>query len=199
MSIQYEGYETIELFISALKCGDLEAWTTLYEKHQREISAAISARLGYYHPSVCDDIAQEVWKKAFQRIGHFTLLSPEKGILPWLYGIVRVCCLRHFQESGQVGEVTLDDLEEDFAAMRLLTESQGDLMDQFYLDQYMQRLARFLPLLTPVQRDVLLLRGLHELPYKEVALLCDITPANAAKIFERVRKIIQDRLTFSAV
>jgi RNA polymerase sigma factor (sigma-70 family) len=194
MGIQYEGYDSIDAMINALKCGEVNAWTTLYQRHHREIQAAVTNRLGCYHPSARDDIAQEVWTKAFQRIGHFKLLSPEKGILPWLYGIARVCCLRYFQESGSVGEVTLEDLEEDFSAMRLLTEHHHDLMDQLYLDQYMVQLGKFIRQLNAVQRDVLMLRGLHELSYSEVAQLCNITPANAAKIFERVRKMIRQRL-----
>lgn len=194
MSIDYKGFVNIEDMIAALKAHDEEAWTMLFESHNGSLVRVVNSRVAHLDRAATDDIVQDVWIKAYEKIGTFTLFSEEKGIVPWLFGISRFCCLRYFNQVSHTAEVSLEDIDEDLTTIRLLAlESHDDAFSKILLDSFMDEIAKLLDEVPEQQKAVFLLRVLYDMPYKEIAERGEVSEQNAAKIYERIRKFLKNR------
>lgn len=68
--------------IRAAQAGNLDAFSELVCRHQRAIRACLVVRLG--NPHEAEDLGQDVFVTAFQRLAHF---DSQRPLAPWLRGI----------------------------------------------------------------------------------------------------------------
>jgi len=99
------------LLVRRAKTGDRQAFAELVRMHQAVVRAYVSGRVRA--AEAADDLAQEVFVRAFCQLGRFEL--PESGrTLPWLLGIARNLVLEHFRsrrlgaDRGHPLEAALD-------------------------------------------------------------------------------------------
>src|SRR5688572_3652934 len=82
------------LQVERAKAGDREAFSQLVRLHQAVVRAYVSAHVRA--AETADDLAQEVFLRAFRRLDAFQL--PESGSMrPWLLGIARNLLLEHLR------------------------------------------------------------------------------------------------------
>jgi RNA polymerase sigma-70 factor (ECF subfamily) len=100
------------LQVGRAKAGDREAFSQLVRMHQAVVRAYVNAHVR--GPEASDDLAQEVFLRAFRRLPAFQV--PETGsIRPWLLGIARNLLLEHLraevklQAQGSLGLQALLD------------------------------------------------------------------------------------------
>jgi RNA polymerase sigma-70 factor, ECF subfamily len=95
--------------IERAKAGDREAFSQLVRMHQAVVRAYVSAHV---RPAeMADDLAQEVFLRAFRRLEAFQL--PESGSMrPWLLGIARNLLLEHQRAPARLEARRPADLEE---------------------------------------------------------------------------------------
>jgi RNA polymerase sigma-70 factor (ECF subfamily) len=80
--------------VARAKAGDREAFSQLVRMHQAVVRAYVSAHIR--GPEAADDLAQEVFLRAYRRLDAFQL--PDSGsIRPWLLGIARNLLLEHLR------------------------------------------------------------------------------------------------------
>jgi RNA polymerase sigma-70 factor (ECF subfamily) len=93
--------------IARAKAGDRQAFSQLVRMHQAIVRTYVNAHVR--GGSAADDLAQEVFLRAFRRLDAFEL--PESGtIRPWLLGIARRLVLEHLRsELRRHPVVTLDE------------------------------------------------------------------------------------------
>ena len=82
------------LHVQRAKAGDHQAFSQLVRLHQAVVRAYVGGHVR--EPQAADDLAQEVFLRAFRRLDAFQL--PESGsIRPWLLGIARNLLLEHLR------------------------------------------------------------------------------------------------------
>jgi len=114
-----------------------------------------------------DDIAQEVWLKAFEKLGSFRGEAPFEH---WLMRLaVRICYdfLRGHQRNREMTFSELSDSESDWLE-RQVTQSEPNSENA---DAARQLVARVLEQLSPAARLVITLLEIEERPVKEIAKL----------------------------
>jgi len=94
--------------IERAKAGDRDAFSQLVRMHQAVVRVYLSAHVRT--AEAADDLAQEVFLRAFRRLDAFQL--PETGsIRPWLMGIARNLLLEHMRAPGRLEMLRTADLE----------------------------------------------------------------------------------------
>jgi RNA polymerase sigma-70 factor (ECF subfamily) len=153
-----------ELIAAVLK-GDATSFEPLIQKYSPRVFA--TARRYARRESEVEDIAQEVWLKAFEKLGSFRGEAPFEH---WLMRLaVRTCYdfLRGHQRNRET-------------AFSELTEPEGDWLDRFVsqpdsdsekAEAARQLVDRVLDQLSPAARLVITLLEIEERSVKEIAAL----------------------------
>jgi RNA polymerase sigma-70 factor, ECF subfamily len=151
--------------IAAVLKGDAASFEPLVERYSPRIFAM--ARRYARRESEVEDIAQEVWLKAFEKLGSFRGEAPFEH---WLMRLaVRVCYdfLRGHQRNRETSFSELSEPEEDWLERFL---SQPERSEE-NADAARQLVSRILEQLSPAARLVITLAEIEQLPMKEVARL----------------------------
>jgi RNA polymerase sigma-70 factor, ECF subfamily len=94
--------------VERAKAGDRGAFAELVRLHQAVVRAYVSAHIR--GSAAADDLAQEVFLRAFRRLDAFQL--PESGSMrPWLLGIARNLVLEHLRAPVRLEASHPSDLE----------------------------------------------------------------------------------------
>ena len=153
-----------ELIAAVLK-GDAASFEPLVEKYSPRIFAM--ARRYARRESEVEDIAQEIWLKAFEKLGSFRGEAPFEH---WLMRLaVRICYdfLRGHQRNREMTFSELSEPEEDWLD-RFLTQPESS---EENAEAARLLVNRVLEQLSPTARLVITLAEIEQLPMKEVARL----------------------------
>jgi RNA polymerase sigma-70 factor, ECF subfamily len=140
--------------VEACQRGEREAFDGLVERYQRDIY-----RLCYRYvndPQDANDMAQEVFLKAYRAIGRF---RGDSSFSTWLYRIAVNTCL-NFRSSRRPDAQELSDALQDGRAGALATMEE---------EERAQRVREAVSRLPEKQRATLILKIYHELTHEEVA------------------------------
>ena len=151
--------------IAAVLKGDAASFEPLVAKYSPRVFA--TARRYARRESEGEDIAQEVWLKAFEKLGSFRGEAPFEH---WLMRLaVRICYdfLRGHQRNREMTFSELSDSESDWLE-RQVTQSEPNSENA---DAARQLVARVLEQLSPAARLVITLLEIEERPVKEIAKL----------------------------
>jgi RNA polymerase sigma-70 factor (ECF subfamily) len=153
-----------ELIAAVLK-GDAASFEPLVQKYSPRIFA--TARRYARRESESEDIAQDIWLKAFERLESFRGEAPFEH---WLMRLaVRTCydSLRAHQRNRETTFTELSEPEEDWLARFV---SQPDAASE-NADAARQLITRVLEQLSPAARLVITLQEIEQRSVKEVAEL----------------------------
>jgi RNA polymerase sigma-70 factor (ECF subfamily) len=140
--------------VLACQRGEREAFDPLVERYQRDIY-----RLCYRYvndPQDANDMAQEVFLKAYRAIGRF---RGESSFSTWLYRIAVNTCLNFRSARRPEGEPLSDRVP----------DAQAGVLDAMVEDERAQRVREAVSRLPEKQRATLILKVYHELTHEEVA------------------------------
>ena len=151
--------------IAAVLGGDAASFETLVLRYSPRVFA--TARRYARRESEVEDIAQEVWSKAFQKLGTF------RGEAPFEHWLMRMCvrtCYDFLRAHQRNRETTFSELSEE----------QSDWLERFAGDPghasedaeaARQLVQRVLEQLSPAARMVITLLEIEDRPIKEIAAL----------------------------
>ncbi|AEI76062.1 RNA polymerase sigma O factor [Cupriavidus necator N-1] len=141
--------------------------------------------------SEADDVVQEAFLRAYRHFGSFHGEQPR----PWLLAIVRNTWFTTCQKRKSAGEVcSYDDLHEN-QPLPAWHDGQ-DSPEQWLLRQEDVRLVhRALEQLPVAYREVLVLRELEELPYRDIARVADIAIGTVMSRLARGRRMLAAAVT----
>ena len=151
--------------IAAVLRGDPESFEPLVQKYSPRVFA--TARRYARRESEVDDIAQEVWVKAFQKLGSFRGEAPFEH---WLMRLtVRTCYdfLRSHQRKKELNFSELSDPESDWLDRFVSPGEQGTEN----ADAARQLVERILEKLSPAARLIITLLEIEDRSVKEIAAL----------------------------
>jgi RNA polymerase sigma-70 factor (ECF subfamily) len=96
------------LYVERAKAGDRQAFSQLVRMHQAVVRAYVNSHVR--GAEAADDLAQEVFLRAFRRLDAFQL--PDSGTMrPWLLGIARKLLLEHLRAQIKVQARTTGEVE----------------------------------------------------------------------------------------
>ena len=146
--------------------------------------------------SRAEDIVQEAALAAYQKLSDF---EPGTSFLAWMGKFVRYTALNEVRRRKMRAAAPLDNVDAPVSTLDSSDESEartvsraGDLVtDQRGFDD---QVAGALGELDEIARACLLLRTVHDMPYKEIAALMDVPEGTAMSHVHRARKVMRDRL-----
>lgn len=155
-------------WVSAAKAGNQQAITDLYTCAWHEVSIVIRSMLRTDEATV-QDLVQDTFVKAFQRLDQ--LDDPQK-YKAWVKQIARNTTLDHLKKSKEVLFSELHD--DDSISIEIEDEDLSHLPDVVLDKQESARLLHeILDSLPQMQRTVISMHYLQEIPIKEIAALLD--------------------------
>lgn len=119
-----------------------------------------------------DDLVQETLQRALEK---WRLWQRERDLRPWLFSI-----MHNLHVDGRRRDHRVDFCADDDLPVPMQRASQADALE-------LRDLERALALLPPEQREVLLLVGLEELSYAEVARALQIPQGTVMSRLSRAR------------
>jgi RNA polymerase sigma-70 factor (ECF subfamily) len=166
--------------VEACQRGEGEAFDHLVERYQRDVY-----RLCYRYvndPQDANDMAQEVFLKAYRAIGKF---RGDSSFSTWLYRIAVNTCLNFRSSRRPEGDELSDSLPDGHAGA----------LDAIVADERARRVREAVTRLPEKQRATLILKIYHELTHEEVAAVVGSSvgtvKANLFHALGNLRKMLQ--------
>jgi RNA polymerase sigma factor (sigma-70 family) len=161
-----------------------EAFTELFDRYADDVYRHVVRRLG---PNAAEDVTAETFTVAFAVRARFDLSRPDAR--PWLLGIAtnlirgnRRTELRRWRAMARAVPAAAEEPEADRAAARLTAQAAR------------RELAAALALLSPEQRDALLLHAWAKLDYEQIAVALDVPIGTVRARLHRARAVLREAL-----
>ena len=165
-------YERSDRLLLAGLAEQPELIGVLYERHAPAVFRFLSRRAG---PAAAEDLLSEVFAAALQSRGR--VVAHDSGsALPWLYGIAGNVLRRHLRDS-KAGSAAAHDAGMDWDAVEARLDAQARRGE----------LRAALSVLSPAERDLLLLVAWEELTPAEAARVVGISQVAARSRLHRAR------------
>jgi len=167
--------------------GDTEAFSILVRNYQNRVFG-LAVNIVYNHETA-DDLAQEIFMKAYQALPRF---RAESEFGTWLYQIalnhIRDYLRKHKKEknalpldeipepSGEEREISLElaENQEEERRKRLITEKMEEMPEKYRL--------------------ILSLRDIQGLSYDEISRMLKLTPGTVDSRLHRARRLLRKKL-----
>ena len=166
----------IDNLVSSAKNGSAEAFGELYEIYSKDMFRFAYYYLGSY--AMAEDCVSECVCLAFQKIGNLRKSSSFKS---WLFKILHNCCNSALREKIQ------NETNVEYSSLTDLSDESQDISEKFSLKQA-------LALLSPEDREIVILHFCHGYTSKEIGEILDMKDATVrSKIMrsgEKMRKFL---------
>jgi len=165
--------------------GEQEAFEPLVRRYSDSIVRFVHHMVGDFQAA--EDIAQEAFLKAFAHLGR--LEQPER-FSTWLYSIARHSCLDWIR-ARHAGP-SVEDLGEAGAEFADLQSATPDAPAE--TGEMHTHIVEELKRLRADYREIMLLKHVHELSYKEIGEIVGLSPSAVGEKLSRVRQMLRSRL-----
>jgi RNA polymerase sigma-70 factor (ECF subfamily) len=152
--------------LRALRAGHAPSFAALYRRHQAPLYRFAVLRCG--SAASAADVVQELFLGLLSdRFAYDPLRGP---LLHYLFGVARLLILK--LEAPLYRNVPLPDPDDDMPeeAAPGATEPLARLLS----DETAEEVRRALAALAPAYRDAVILYEIHELSYRDIAVICDV-------------------------
>jgi RNA polymerase sigma-70 factor (ECF subfamily) len=172
--------------VAAARRGDHRAFEALVLKYQGRIYRAVQRLVS--GADVVDDLAQEVFIRAYRSIGDF---KGESSLYTWLYKITLNLCRNHYRTRGR--RPVHAELDEADGAGSLESPVRGP-EDEVLRREFLEHLRRGLDELPEEQREAVVLCDLEGMSYEEMAEVLGVPIGTVRSRIFRGRRALQQRL-----
>jgi RNA polymerase sigma-70 factor (ECF subfamily) len=168
---------TDEQIMEAVKNGDLQQASILFERHHKRIYNFL-ARMALDR-ALAEDLTQNVFLRL---IRYRTSYRNGNRFLPWIYQMARNVFADHYQ--------THKNRKADFVAVEHMGDTVMDHNDSAEQEERERILQRSLAQLSDEQRELLVLTRYQHMKYEEVAELMETSVANIkVKVHRAIAKL----------
>jgi RNA polymerase sigma-70 factor (ECF subfamily) len=179
-----EDLDTARL-VMRIQAGDRDAFAVLYMRYFDRTQSYLRIVLRNAHDA--EDATQQVFLKLFGALPRYQFRNTP--FRAWLFTIARNEAMARLGDRGRSSVVEPDEIDRqrDAALDTDLVISALDWISDRDLMLFVERL----PL---AQRQVLLLRYMHDLPYAEIAAILERSPNEVRKLQQRATSFLRARL-----
>ena len=163
--------EDLQIMIKKAQTGDSRAVALLVEEHQGAVHGFLTNLLG--DTETAKDVTQDTFVKAFRGIGSY---SESGNFKAWIFRIARNAGMDYLRKVGRRGGEHLEYMDETQSSAQ--TEASVDMREQCAIAL---RLMQDLP---EVEREVMSLRVIQNMKFKEIA---EVTDAPLNTVLGRMR------------
>ena len=156
--------------IAAAVKGDTAQFAELYDAYVRAIYDFIYYKT--HHKETAEDLTSETFFKALKNIGQF---DQTRSFKSWLYGIAHNAVIDHYRRARPTADI--DDVWDIPVEDNMVRDSETK--------RAFAEVQKHMGTLSPIQREILILRLWQELPYKEIAEITGKSEANSKMIYSR--------------
>jgi RNA polymerase sigma factor (sigma-70 family) len=176
--------ETAHALISEAQRGSRPAVDQLIREHQGWVRGVIYGTTG--RRDLVDDVAQQVWTQAWQRLGS---LNDPRRLRAWLYAIARNAAIDAAQDRQRRAALRLDHVAEGLGH----TSSAGPvrLVAGSELRETLLRAVEALPAL---YREPFVLRHLEDWSYAKIGELLGLSVETVETRLVRARRLLREML-----
>jgi RNA polymerase sigma factor (sigma-70 family) len=177
---------TDEQLVAAARTGSDEAFEVLFRRYRERVTAQVRGIVHDYGRS--EDIVQEAFISALR-----SLRATDREIVfrPWIQQIARNACIDHLRRVRRTEEISIDSAE--FMPDFEIRISHGTLTDIKVLQREdFDDLRQAFGGLPPSQHQIMVLRELEGLSYKEIGRRMRLTPAAVESMLARARRTLKD-------
>ncbi len=177
--------------VAAVLAGDPEAYRVLVERYERRIYHVIYGMVRRQEDA--HDLAQDAFIKAFQNLHRFRL---ESKFYTWLCRIAMNVAIDHLRKQKHRRHAEFDDSRggSEGAQVVRLHSAKDDPSANVARSQMRRTIMDAVDTLPEDQKQVLILRELEEMPYKEIAEILDIPEGTVMSRLYYARRRLQELL-----
>jgi RNA polymerase sigma-70 factor (ECF subfamily) len=170
------------LSTAALTRRDRAAWTQAFDRHSGDVYSFLAC-LVRGNQSLTEDLHQEVWLAAIDRISQF---SPDRGSLrDWLLAIARNRVTQYYRQQTTRRTITASELADEAADKeRYASFLPDDLLEHI---ERQDAVRASLAMLSSDARDALVMKYVNGLPVIEIATHTGRTPKAVESLLSRAR------------
>jgi len=155
--------ERERIFLEAARAGEHGAYGVIVRMYMRR--AYYSALQLLRNHEDAEDVSQEAFVRAFRHLGDFDVRRP---FYPWFYKILRNLCINQLRKRSRAGvAISVDGDEKDRVLELPSTDPDPSVLAE--RNETVDRLWREMGRLSPEHREILLLREVDNLCYREIA------------------------------
>jgi RNA polymerase sigma-70 factor (ECF subfamily) len=170
--------------------GSQDAYRELVVRYQRPVYG-LALRM-IRDAALAEDLAQEVFLKAFRSLDSF---SPDRRFSSWLLKIAHNACLDHLRRRHPHLEPLTGDDAEDPGLLAFLADPAAEAPDAAQERTDLRRaLEESIAALRPQYREVILLRHQEDLAYEEIAEITGLPLGTVKTHLHRARRALADAL-----
>jgi RNA polymerase sigma-70 factor, ECF subfamily len=182
------------VLVRRAQAGDVEAFGELVERNRRAVFRAALAAVG--SPTEADDVAQEAFVTAFQKLNGF---RAESSFKTWLLAITwrkaidrRKSVTRWMQRL--VAPAQASETGEEWDPMDRLPAGGQSQEDELMTSDLQRRLRPLIASLPKKLRDALLLAGSGDHSYEEIATMLKIPTGTLKWRVSEARKVLKQKM-----
>ena len=181
-------------FVLACQKGDAEAFGVLVERHQKKMLNIAYRMMGNYNEAC--DVTQEAFLASYKSIKYF---KAEARFSTWLYRIVINYSKNRLKQLRNLGEREGFSIDDSVGIKTEGTLCQSSANDANPYEQMEKRERDFqvqkcIISLDDEYRDILVLRDIQGLPYKEIKDILRISEGTVKSRLSRARNALKDCL-----
>lgn len=160
-----EGPEDLVL-VHRSQAGDAAAYEELVRRYHGRIYALVYSMTGNREDA--EDLAQEVFVKAWKALGHF---REQSGFFTWIYRIALNRTINFRKRRNRRRHVSLDEFDPDIKQAESYREfsSKGSVLRKLSLSEFQQKMNEALLKLSEKHRAVVIMHDVQGMPHADIA------------------------------
>lgn len=180
--------DDIEL-IRRARTGEEAAFSELVRRYQRQVANLVYLTMGTRDG--LEDLAQEVFIRVHRSLPRFNFRS---SFFSWVYRITVNLCIDEIRKRKIRRALSLEFLAEGGDQRVLDHPAHSTPADDLLKEERRQMVLDGLQALSPMHREVLILREYQDLPYEEIARVLGVSVQAVKSRLFRARTELRNRL-----
>ncbi|MEX0736415.1 MAG: sigma-70 family RNA polymerase sigma factor [Bacteroidota bacterium] len=177
--------------VEAFRKGDEKAFEELIRRYQHQVANLIYLTLG--NREEVDDLTQEVFIRVYRSLHRF---EHSASVFSWIYRITMNLCIDEIRRRKIKRTLSLEFFTDHTLERERQSKETSNAEDDLLLKEKKRMVSNALQRLSPLHRQIILLREYEDLTYEEIATTLRISKqAVKSRIFrarEELRTLLKD-------